>query len=171
MKTHTNQTKIKHKERLLKAARWTQQVTYRGSEVKVAQLCPTLCNPLDCSLPGSSVYGIFQARILQWVAIPFSRGSSQPRDWTQVFIAGRVFTIWSTREAPTWVSHCEWDTLEMSCGRDYQVWERLIFIYISIILVNISSTQLSKPSPMQIYLLIPGWSTLEVQALCDLSLA
>ena len=45
-------------------------------KVLVAQLCPTLCNPMDCSLPGSSVHGILQARILGWVAIPFSRGSS-----------------------------------------------------------------------------------------------
>ena len=43
-------------------------------------LCPTLCKPMDCSPPGSSVHGILQARILEWVAIPFSRGSSQPRD-------------------------------------------------------------------------------------------
>ena len=48
--------------------------------VLVAQLCPTLCDPMDCSLPGSSTYGILQARILEWVAIPFSRGSSQPRN-------------------------------------------------------------------------------------------
>ena len=46
----------------------------------VTQLCPTLCNPMDGSPPGSSVHGILQARILEWVAIPFSRGSSQPRD-------------------------------------------------------------------------------------------
>ena len=46
----------------------------------VAQLCPTPCNPMNCSLPGSSVHGILQTRILEWVAIPFSRGSSQPRD-------------------------------------------------------------------------------------------
>ena len=45
----------------------------------VAQLCPTLCDPMDCSLPGFSVHGIFQARILKWVAISFSRGSSRPR--------------------------------------------------------------------------------------------
>ena len=58
-------------------------------KVKVAQLCPTLCNPMDYSLPGSSVHGILQARILEWVAIPFSRGSCQPRDQTQVsHIAG-----------------------------------------------------------------------------------
>ena len=47
-------------------------------KVLVAQLCPTLCNPTDCSPPGSSVHGILQVRILEWVAIPFSRGSSQP---------------------------------------------------------------------------------------------
>ena len=61
---------------------------------EVAQSCPTLCDPMDCSLPGSSVHGIFQARILEWVAISFSRGSSQPRDQTRVsLIAGRRFTI------------------------------------------------------------------------------
>ena len=51
-------------------------------EVLVSQSCLTLCNPMDCSLPGSSVHGFLQARILEWVAIPFSRGSSQPRIWT-----------------------------------------------------------------------------------------
>ena len=53
----------------------------------------------DCSLPGSSVHGIFQARVLEWVAISFSRGSSRPRDWTQVSLnVGRRFTTWATRE-------------------------------------------------------------------------
>ena len=66
----------------------------------VAQLCPTLCDPMDCSPPGSSVHGISQARILEWVAISFSRGSSQPRNRTSVSrIAGGFFTIWATREA------------------------------------------------------------------------
>ena len=59
----------------------------------VAQSCLTLCDYLNCSLPGSSVHGILQARILEWVAIPFSRGSSQPRNQTEVsWIAGRFFT-------------------------------------------------------------------------------
>ena len=63
-------------------------------------MCPTLCNPMDCSLPGSSVHGIFQARVLEWVAISFSRGSSRHRDQTPVsLIAGRRFTVWATREA------------------------------------------------------------------------
>ena len=57
--------------------------------------CPTLCNPMDCSLPGSSVRGIFQARVLEWVAVFFSKRSSQPRDWIQV-----LCIIWATREAP-----------------------------------------------------------------------
>ena len=66
---------------------------------EVAQLCPTLCDPMDCSLPGSAVHGIFQARVLEWVAISFSRGSFWLRDRTQVSrIAGRRFTHWATRE-------------------------------------------------------------------------
>ena len=69
-------------------------------KVKVAQLCPALCNPMDRSLPGSSVHGILQARILEWVAIPFSEGSSRSRDQAQVsHIAGRFFTNWTIREA------------------------------------------------------------------------
>ena len=65
--------------------------------VLVTQLCLTLCDPR--SLPGSSVPGILQARILQWVAVLFFRGSPQPRDWTWVScVVGRFFTIWATRE-------------------------------------------------------------------------
>ena len=65
-----------------------------SSEVKVAWSCSTLCNSMDCSLPGFSVHGILQARILEWVAIPFSRGSSQPRDQTQVsHTVGGFFTV------------------------------------------------------------------------------
>ena len=66
----------------------------------VTKLCLTLCDLMDYSLPGSSVHGILQARILEWVAISFSRGSSQPRDQTWVScIAGRFFTNWAMREA------------------------------------------------------------------------
>ena len=65
----------------------------------VTQSCPTLYNPMDCSLPGSSVHGILQARIQEWIAISFSKASSQPRDRTWVsHIAGRFFTLWATRE-------------------------------------------------------------------------
>ena len=79
-----------------------------AKESEVAQSCPTLWDLLDCSLPGSSIPGIFQARVLEWVAISFSRGSSQLRDWTWVsHIAGRHFIIWATREA--------WRNLQSSC--------------------------------------------------------
>ena len=71
-------------------------------ESEVTQSCPTLCDPMDCSLSGSSVHGIFQAKVLEWIAISFSRGSSRPRNRTQVSrIAGRRFTVWATREAVT----------------------------------------------------------------------
>ena len=67
----------------------------------VDQLSPTLCDPLDCSPPGSSVRGIPQARILEWVSMPSSRGSSWPREWKKVScIIGGFFTVWATREAP-----------------------------------------------------------------------
>ena len=62
---------------------------------EVAQSCPTLCDPLDCSLPGFSFHAVFQARVPEWIAISFSRGASRPRDQTQVsHIAGRQFTLW-----------------------------------------------------------------------------
>ena len=65
--------------------------------VLVAQSCPTLCNPMDYSSPGSSVHGLLQARILEWGAIPFSMGSSLPRNRTQVScIAARFFMVWAT---------------------------------------------------------------------------
>ena len=65
----------------------------------VTQSCPILGNPIGCIPPHSSVLGISQARILEWVTIPFSRGSSPPRDLTRVSCtAGRFFTVWATRE-------------------------------------------------------------------------
>ena len=79
---------------------WPQRRHHLCACVKVAESCLTLWNPMNSSPPGSSVFGISQARILECVANPFSRGSSRPRDWTWVScIAGRVFTVWATREA------------------------------------------------------------------------
>ena len=70
------------------------------NESEVAQSCSILCDPMDRSLPGSSILEIFQARILEWVAIFFSRGSSPPRDQTRVSgITGGFFTVWATMEA------------------------------------------------------------------------
>ena len=66
---------------------------------EVAQSCRTLCDPIDCSPSGSSVHGIFQAIILEWIAISFSRRSSQPRARTRVsHVVDRRFTIWATRQ-------------------------------------------------------------------------
>ena len=77
-------------------ARW---FSYTYVKVKVSQSCLTLCDPMDCTVPG-----ILQARILEWVPFPFCRRSSQPRDWTQVSgIAGRFFTSWAIREIHEWV--------------------------------------------------------------------
>ena len=73
---------------------WKEFLKYHWSEVKVTQLCPTLCDPVDYTL-----HGILQARILGWVTFPFSRGSSQTRNRTQVSgLAGGFFTSWATRE-------------------------------------------------------------------------
>jgi len=78
------------------------------------------CDPMDCSPPGSSIHGILQARILEWVAISFSRGSSQSRDWTQVsHTAGRRFNLWATREAQLELQH-----IEKSCSP----WNSPIFV-------------------------------------------
>ena len=74
---------------------------------EVVQSCPTLCNPVDYSLPGSSIHGILQARILEWAALSLSRGSSWSRDRTQVsHIRGRRFNLWATREALTYLKVC-----------------------------------------------------------------
>ena len=83
-------------------------------KVLVAQSYPTLCDPMDCSLTGFSVHGILQAIILQWVAILFSRGSSWPRDRTQVScIAGRFFTAWAIREAQNhWIVYLQVEILD-----------------------------------------------------------
>ena len=86
----------------------------------MARSCQTLCDPMDCSLPGSSIHGIFQARVLEWGAIAFSKGSSWPRDRIQVScIAGKCFTIWATREA-TWVleGSCQLVDDHLGCYQD-----------------------------------------------------
>ena len=82
------------------------------SEVKFAQSCLTLCDPID--------YGVLQVRILEWLAFPFSRGSSQPRDQTQVsHIAGVFFTNWATWEALILVGQC----LFICLMRAYDQWD------------------------------------------------
>ena len=88
----TQESQLLEEPRNLEPSLWNKS--------EVAQSCPTLCDPIDCSLPGSSVHGIFQAIVLEWIAISFSRGSSQPRARTQVSrIVDRRVTVWATREA------------------------------------------------------------------------
>ena len=84
---------------------WCIHIYFLKVKVKVAQSCPALCDPMDL------VNGILQAIILEWVAFPFSRGSSQPRDRNQVYhIAGGSFTSWATREAQKYwsISYISW---------------------------------------------------------------
>ena len=110
---------------ILLLSRWFSTVEGGRSPLQVGCVCVCVCvgvhthmcvscsvmfNCLWCyrlySPPGSSVHGILQARILEWVAIPFAKGSSWSRDWTWVScIAGRFFTVWVIREAPVWESH------------------------------------------------------------------
>ena len=83
-------------------------------KMKVVQLCLTLCDPMDYT-----VHGILQARILEWVAFPFSRGSSQPRGQTQVSsIAGGFFTSGATGEAPQQEKPSQWEALTQQQGVD-----------------------------------------------------
>ena len=84
--------------------------------VCVAQSCLTVCKPTDCSPPGSSVHGIFQARILEGVAMPSSRGSSWPRNQTCVSCIGRqILYHYATREAPYLLSEVEWSEIIQWC--------------------------------------------------------
>ena len=86
---------LKEKEKWVHLLSLVECSSGMESEVKVTQSCLTFCDPMDCVVPG-----ILQAKILAWVAFPFSGGSSQPRDQTLVSrIAGRFFTRWATREA------------------------------------------------------------------------
>ena len=92
----------------------------------VAESCPTPCDPMDCSCPGYPVHGISQARMLEWVAISFSRGSSWPRDWIHISWAGRQILYHSaTREAALlcvvlvqcWPQGTSWSFIIVKSGR------------------------------------------------------
>ena len=104
---------------------WPHCLCFTVQKVKVfvAQSCPTLWDPMNRSLLGSSVHGILQARILKWVAIPFFRGSSWPRDWTWVScITGRLFTTWPTREALSVHNYWHKQVLWRRAGLDSSYW-------------------------------------------------
>ena len=91
-----------------------KNTTYHNVLCLVAQSCLTLCDPMNCSPPGSSVHGILQARILEWVAISSSRGSFRAKDWTHIHFctAGRFFTT-----SITWETWCLcWTLLKANCS-------------------------------------------------------
>ena len=93
----------------------TNHRVWSKQESGVAQLCPTLCDPVDCGLPGSSIHGIFQAIVLEWIAISFSRGSSRPRNRTRVsHIAGRRFicSVYHAKFKAEWITSWNQDCLE-----------------------------------------------------------
>ena len=110
--------------------------------VSVAFSRVRLCDPMDCSSPGSSVHGLLQARILQQVAIPFSRESSQPRDWAHISRIGRwILYHWATREAHMHVHMKGWRggliILKHSCSFEKWVFilltsQREIYVFISL---------------------------------------
>ena len=107
----------------LRTLHTTESYLISESESEVTQSCLTVCDPMDCSPPGSSDHGILPARILEWVAISFSRGSSQPRDRTQVSrIEGRCFNLWTTREAPSY--HPEASSKQLNRGLKFrgEIW-------------------------------------------------
>ena len=91
-------------------------------ECSVTKSCPTLCNPMDCSPPGSSIHRVSQSRIPEWVAISFSRGSSQSRGWTDVsYIGRRILYHWATRAAlrlspPEIQIHCWLSVMTEHCS-------------------------------------------------------
>ena len=91
----------------------------------VSKSCPTLCNPTDCSPPGSSVHRILQARILEWVAISFSRGSSRPRDWTCIScIAGGFFT---SEESPDYKCYPLMTFISPRCFTSFLRWFMILW--------------------------------------------
>ena len=106
----------------------------------VSQWCPTSWNPTNYSPPGPSVHEILQARILEWVAIPFPKGSSRPRDRTWVsHIAGRFFTVWTTREALTCIQQWRHSTTKniINRKRNFQLILSFVSAVFSFFLITI----------------------------------
>ena len=118
----------------------------------VAQLCPTLCNPIDYSPPDSSVHGILQARPLEWVAIPFSRGYSWLRDWTQVScISGRFFTVWATRKARKSLKMPTFE--QQQCWWSSWLWLWTLFFF----LLYVKDRMLVLMHLVQVFVIVEVW--------------
>ena len=136
----------------MKKSTWVWSLEFSvTSSTSLAQSCPTLCNPVDYSPPGFFVHGILQAKILEWVAISFSRGSSRPRDRTQVsHIAGRCFNLWATREVPPEYPGWVW-SLEFSVKEEWKKIRKFDFV----ITANSFPCILMKPS-IKMYVTLRG---------------
>ena len=145
-------------------ATWSQSV-----KVLVPQLCLTLCDPMDCDPPASSVFGITQARILEWVAIPFSRESSQLRDWTQIFcIDRRILYLYTTWKAQPDVNDTQINVSNSGLSFGLQTWistSHMIFSQLSKVTWNQTFKQsdpvvfLSNPDRPSCSLCSPHCST------------
>ena len=110
----------------------------------VAKSCPTLRDPMDCSPSGSSVHEILQARILEWVAISFSRGSSQPRDWTHISCIGKwILYHWATREV-YYLCPVLYNWEQVACFCALQEWTQSMARVYSLFLNYISLEQLFR---------------------------
>ena len=137
------------------AASWMLLTMSLFFGVPKSQLCPTLCDLVDCSLPGFSIHGILKTRILEWVAIPFSRGSSWPRDWTQVScIAGRFLMVWAIRETLKseiiQVFKSEWFAVPMKKLKSKLIWGKTATCWPL-------GTHSSEHLRMLIFLMSPGY--------------
>ena len=113
---------------------------------EVAQSCLTLCDPVDCSPPGSSVHGILQARILEWVAVSFSRGSSWPRGWTQVSCsAGRHVNLWATRgDVYLLLIAYQVPDISLWLSENYFIWYIIVWGIIKEVLVSYFTDSLTE---------------------------
>ena len=108
----------------------------------VAQSCPTLCDPMDCSPPGSSVHGLLQARILEWLAISSSRGTSLPRDWAHVSCIGRRDSLPLSHQGSPWVCVCAYIYI-YACAHTHML--KLIKMYTLKIHLYLHSPKLINP--------------------------
>ena len=119
-------------------------------KVKVARLCLTLCDSRDLSPPGSSVHEILQARILEWVAISFSRGSSWPRDWTWGLLHCRQIFFFLPSEPPGKLRLIQTHLEKVTFGSEIKSW--ILLNVMDILYAALSKQDIARPSHLLLYL-------------------